>query len=518
MTIKIVDLFAGPGGLGEGFSKLEDGAAFKILISAEMETTAHKTLRLRSFFRLIRNDARALRRYYEFCNDDKVEHAYDEYSKSAWEEAGEEARQLELGNPADNKKLDAVLDAKLWPQDRWVLIGGPPCQAYSLVGRSRNLGKPFYRPEDDPRFFLYREYFRIVKDRRPPVFVMENVEGILTAKVGGEKIFPRILQELSAPGRGEGADARLGYRIHSLVTDTHYEHKITDLTSIDLRDFIVKSDLFGIPQARHRVILLGIRTDIEANFDRLETVPEPDRVHVRHVIHDLPQVRSKLNKQADSAVLWADEVRKNLLELATDAVLKGEDRLSFALRSIHDKVRDDLQIGSRRHKRDIASTLLPRMSDWYLDPNLNVWLNHESRSHMASDLRRYGYAATYAQLNKRSPKGHKEFELAGLAPDHKNWKSGKFTDRFRVQRRDAPANTVTSHISKDGHSFIHFDPTQCRSLTVREAARLQTFPDNYFFQGERTQQFHQVGNAVPPKLGFMIAKIVKQILAPANQA
>ncbi|MDB5937390.1 MAG: Modification methylase [Massilia sp.] len=515
MTIKIVDLFAGPGGLGEGFSKFEDGAAFQILVSAEMEANAHRTLRLRSFFRLIRDDPIALARYYEFCNDPNVEEAFDEHSKSAWDTACEEARQLKLGDPDDNRTLDTILDTKIPRNDAWVLIGGPPCQAYSLVGRSRNIGKQAYRAEDDHRFFLYLEYFRIVKDRRPPVFVMENVEGILTAKVGGEEIFPKILRQLAAPGDGVDG-ARLGYRIHSLVTDTVFEHEM-DLTSIDLRDFIVKAELFGIPQARHRVILLGVRTDIVADFTRLKAVPKEDRVYVQHVINDLPPVRSQLRKQPDSPALWAAEVKRNLYELAADARRKQKDRLSLHLVSFAEQVRDDLHFGSSRHERSTEPAVPPYMADWYLDSNLKVWLNHEARGHMTSDLRRYGYAATYADLHERSPKGHKEFDLEGLHPDHKNWKSGKFADRFRVQRRDAPANTVTSHISKDGHSFIHYDPMQCRSLTVREAARLQTFPDNYFFQGERTQQLHQVGNAVPPKLGFMIAKIVKQVLMPTRR-
>jgi len=132
---------------------------------------------------------------------------------------------------------------------------------------------------------------------------------------------------------------------------------------------------------------------------------------------------------------------------------------------------------------------------------------------MPSDLGRYLYASVFAKQYGHSPKGHKEFALKGLAPDHANWKTGKFADRFRVQRYEVPGTTVTSHISKDGHYFIHPDSLQCRSLTVREAARLQTFPDNYFFQGNRTQQYHQVGNAVPSLLANQIARICESILS-----
>jgi DNA (cytosine-5)-methyltransferase 1 len=131
---------------------------------------------------------------------------------------------------------------------------------------------------------------------------------------------------------------------------------------------------------------------------------------------------------------------------------------------------------------------------------------------MPSDLQRYLYASAYALVNKRSPKGAGEFSLKGLAPAHKNWETGKFADRFRVQIANGQATTITSHIAKDGHYYIHYDPLQCRSLTVREAARLQTFPDNYLFLGNRTQQYHQVGNAVPPFLAKKIAvEVVKYI-------
>jgi DNA (cytosine-5)-methyltransferase 1 len=509
MPIDIVDLFAGPGGLGEGFSALSGGSAFRILISAEMEASAHATLRLRSFFRLVRHDARAVAGYYAFCNGE-AELPYDARSKIAWEESGLEARQLKLGDPVDNRVLDAILDEKLQGRNRWVLIGGPPCQAYSLVGRSRNLGTPGYRPEDDHRHFLYKEYLRIIRDRRPPVFVMENVKGILSSRVGGKRVFDDILRDLSDPDGVFGkTGTRPGYRIHSLVTNTCYESGM-DPTAIDPRKFIVKSEEFGIPQARHRVILLGVRTDIVANFTRL--LPQPE-VCVSEVLRDLPRLRSRLSNSEDSASKWAATVRRHLMELAEDAGQKDMAALSSSLRRSAKLVRVAMSSGALRLEKDGLPREAPHAADWYLDRNLRFWLNHEARSHMTSDLRRYAYSATYAELHGRSPKGHAEFALDGLAPSHGNWESGKFADRFRVQRYEAPASTITSHIAKDGHYFIHPDPAQCRSLTVREAARLQTFPDNYFFQGNRTQQYHQVGNAVPPKLASMIARIVSEILA-----
>jgi len=136
---------------------------------------------------------------------------------------------------------------------------------------------------------------------------------------------------------------------------------------------------------------------------------------------------------------------------------------------------------------------------------------------MTSDLARYAFVATFAKVNDRSPKAS-EFP-PGLAPSHANWETGKFADRFRAQLADFPSSTITSHISKDGHYFIHPDPLQCRSLTVREAARLQTFPDNYLFEGNRTEQYVQVGNAVPPLLANRIAAAVHQLLTrKADQA
>jgi DNA (cytosine-5)-methyltransferase 1 len=150
-----------------------------------------------------------------------------------------------------------------------------------------------------------------------------------------------------------------------------------------------------------------------------------------------------------------------------------------------------------------------------VDRRLGGVCNHETRGHIAEDLRRYFYAAVFAAVSN-PPRSPLLQDFPGsLLPDHKNvgeaLKTTKFNDRFRVQLADRPSTTVVSHISKDGHYYIHYDPSQCRSLTVREAARLQTFPDNYFFEGPRTEQYHQVGNAVPPLLARQIAEIVADL-------
>lgn len=513
MSYKVIDLFAGPGGLGEGFASLKGGKAFEIVVSAEMEESAHKTLTLRSYFRHAKlgQDRKALDAYYDFCNSSSAPHPKD-VDPSLWAKATSEARQLTLGSKAGNEELDQLIAAAKLSSDKTVVIGGPPCQAYSLVGRARNLGKENYKAEDDHRHFLYKEYLRILQKVSPAVFVMENVKGILSSKVNGKLVFHDILRDLSNPSIATQSGDGPEYVIHSLVSDTTFSYGM-DPGSIDPRDFIIHSERYGIPQARHRVILLGIRKDVleGKSFTRL---PRAEHlVTVEQALFNLPLLRSKLGRM-DSASAWTKTVTELSICLAQEALDAGTSEMAGALSNLKVSFSDELVTGELRMPRTkpIESTN-DRYSDWVTDDRLNVWLNHETRSHMTSDLGRYLFASTFAEIFERSPKGHADFALPSLVPAHANWESGKFADRFKVQLYTRPSTTVTSHIAKDGHYFIHPDPLQCRSLTVREAARLQTFPDNYFFQGNRTQQFHQVGNAVPSLLASQIAKTCLEILA-----
>lgn len=512
--IQIVDLFAGPGGLGEGFASSGNGTRFEIVVSAEMDPVARETLKLRAFYRLLKlKNPDRLCDYYDFCNGHSAK-PFSDMSEAQWDEAEKEARCITLGSERGDRELDDILDERL--EDRpWVLIGGPPCQAYSIVGRARNQAKADYNAENDHRHFLYREYLRIIKERKPAVFVMENVKGILSSKVAGKGIFAQILQDLTDPNKALGDSAPgTKYRICSFVTGQSFGPG-EDVLKVDPRGFIIKAEEHGIPQARHRVILLGIALDSQGNIPEHGSILEiVERVSTKQVLGDLPELRSRLTKQRDDNEAWYREVANQLDELRSEVDSKVEPMLGSEMKIARDSLLSaSLEVGALRvpRRQGDGRTKNEHLDRWYRDDNLAYWLNHDARGHMPSDLRRYIFASVYARAYKTSPKGHLQFSLSGLAPAHKNWKSGKFSDRFRVQLEDLPATTITSHISKDGHYFIHYDPKQCRSLTVREAARLQTFPDNYFFQGNRTQQFHQVGNAVPPLLASKIASVVYEV-------
>ncbi|PHN38337.1 modification methylase [Pseudomonas sp. ICMP 564] len=514
-AIQIVDLFAGPGGLGEGFSSSGDGKHFDIIVSAEMDSVARRTLRLRAFYRLLKREyPRGLQDYYRYCNGNATEPSTPETAEF-WSRAEQEARQITLGSEDGDKELNKLINARLNQEGRpWVLIGGPPCQAYSIVGRARNQAKLGYVPENDNRHFLYKDYLRIIKDYRPTVFVMENVKGILSSKVGGKGIFAQILKDLVDPTKAlENTEGGQKYKICSLVSEESFSDSDC-IEKVNPKSFIIEAEKYGIPQARHRVILLGIALDEDGNVPFHDLLKTAEPVSVRQAIGGLPKLRSKLSRRSDSQEAWYQIVTEEVDDLLHHAELEN-GKLIAPLRTTRKALFNAPQSSGGERvqiEQGQGDTGIPSLNSWYQDPNIKYWISHDARGHMRSDLRRYAFASTFAEHYKYSPKGHQQFSLPGLAPAHKNWESGKFSDRFRVQLAELPATTITSHISKDGHYFIHYDPAQCRSLTVREAARLQTFPDNYYFEGNRTQQYHQVGNAVPPLLANKIAKIVYDVV------
>ena len=513
--IPIVDLFAGPGGLGEGFMSVCDEAGdrrFDIRLSVEMEQFAHETLRLRTFLRQFpRGDAPD--GYYEVLRGRlSLADLYGSYPRQT-KEVNAISWRAKLGpEGVPIAEVRRRVAERLGDVRDWVLIGGPPCQAYSLVGRSRNRGVDDYDPEKDPKQRLYVEYLQLIADRWPAVFVMENVKGLLSAKLDNESVFAHILKDLCNPAvavreeeRGRAHTGRRhSYNIYSLTTRGMFG----DLSPAD---FVVRCERYGIPQARHRVILLGVRDDITSEPETLSLCSASPTVE--DAIGGLPALRSGLSKESDGPDEWIAAVTRgfghaDVAEVRQKAGPNVAARLTCALSGLVKPV------AGRGAEFVESSCSVGFEKGWFLDARLKGVCNHSTRGHIVEDLWRYIYAACYGEKKNHSP------ELADfperLLPAHKNatkaLDGSLFADRFRVQLADKPATTVVSHIAKDGHYYIHPEPEQCRSLTVREAARLQTFPDNYFFVGPRTSQYTQVGNAVPPLLARQIAEIVQSIL------
>lgn len=504
MPIPVVDIFAGPGGLGEGFSAFFPTATarqspFRIAISAEMEANAAKTLRLRAFFRQFA-PGHAPTSYYDYVAG-RTQEPWTDATKAEWQAACKEARQLKLGDSGDDAILHERIRAIVRTDQPWVLIGGPPCQAYSLVGRARNRGIAGYRPEDDERYVLYKHYLKLVSKFRPAVFVMENVKGLLSATINGNSVFSEIVEGLQQPGGRHGPR----YQLIPLVVPKSGD----SAGRLDPRSYVLRAETLGVPQARHRVILVGVSEDLTIGRG-ISLVPDERRFSVSDVIGGLPRRRSGATDKT-IGVWWP--FAQDILERTSRA--SKDPEVSDELERLFDHVRKaDPGSGGRWTAKTKGSERVPEhLRRWLLDPRLDGILNHEVRDHMTSDLKRYAYASAFAKVHGRSPRGAKEFPSA-LHPRHSNWTSGKFVDRFKVQVGSKPSSTVTSHLSKDGHYFIHPDPIQMRSLSVREAARLQTFPDNYFFEGTRGAQFKQVGNAVPPWMARQIASAVYSFLKP----
>lgn len=406
--LNYIDLFSGAGGLSEGFIR----AGFNPIAHVEIDSHACKTLETRLVYHKL-NVQNNLEPYYDYLlgnierSDFIKKYGNEEISKSVLNIGIGEENNTEIFNKIDLLKDGNEVD---------LVVGGPPCQAYSLVGRSRDKNNM----KDDPRNHLYKEYGKFLERYKPKVFVFENVMGLLSANGGQYYLDMKNYFE------------KIGYKLDDRV------HNSAD---------------FGVLQNRKRVILIGWRKDIKFSYPNFE---KQERIwKVSDLLKDLKPL--KPGEQINVTKYYAEP--------------------SYYLEQF--KLRNGIDFVTQ----------------------------HITRPHNNRDLEIYKIA-----IEKWLQKGErlKYPDLPKRLKTHKNEKS--FIDRFKVVDPNGYSHTMVAHISKDGHHYIYPDTKQVRSLSVREAARIQSFPDNYFFEGGRGAAFRQIGNAVPPLMAFEIAKQIKQLL------
>lgn len=398
--LKIIDLFAGAGGLSEGFR--QEGC--NVLAHVEMDKSACNTLRTReSYYYLKENNLIHIYKDYLLGNITREE-LYSHVPQHVLDKVIE----AEISNktiPEIFSRIDEIVEEDTVD----LIIGGPPCQAYSTAGISRDPD----RMKNDPRNYFYRYYIRFLRKYQPKMFVFENVRGILTAQEG--KVFNNIRRNLSNAGY------KMDYRI------------------LNAKDF-------GVSQIRERVIIIGWKKELD--FEYPEFNLEIESPTIRELFKDLPKMNAGES-------------------------INGEDKYIL-------------------EKNDDISGI--RTDNW------NILTQHISRPNNNIDLKIYRLVVETWDKERRLLKYN---ELPSELKTHKN--SNSFLDRFKMVRFETLAHTVVAHIAKDGHHFIHPDIEQNRSLTVREAARIQSFPDDFYFEDSRTAAFKQIGNAVPPLMAKEIA-------------
>jgi len=410
-----IDLFAGAGGLSEGFLR----AGFNPVAHVEMDKAACNTIRTRLAFHYLKSNNKS-DIYYSYL---KGEVKRAELYQQIPDELLNSVINLPIG-PEFNETIFSLISEQLNGQDVDLIIGGPPCQAYSLVGRARSEDGM----KSDPRNHLYVQYAKYLEKYKPKYFVFENVLGLKSAKKG------TYLQNM------EKLFLKKGYK---------------------MRLYTLAANNFGVLQNRRRVIILGWREDINPDLPDLESVRMQTEFKVDSIFNDLPIISA--GQGVDKFVNYRAETNEYL------------DQKSI------------------RNGIDILT-------------------QHIARPHSEQDKNIYRIA-----VNKWNNKQQRldYNDLPDVLKTHKNRHS--FFDRFKVVAQDLNySHTVVAHIAKDGHYYIHPDIEQNRSISVREAARLQSFPDNYYFEGvkeeqNRTAAFKQIGNAVPPLMAQCIAEKIKNI-------
>ena len=391
-----IDLFAGCGGLSEGFYSQN----FKSLTHVEIDHYACESLKTRM-------------KHYGYSKKDT----------SVLEK-----------DITDSDVIDSI-QAEIGSKDVDILIGGPPCQSFSSLGRAKDENGM----SDDPRNFLFEKYVNILDHFNPKFFVFENVVGLLSAKLKGDKIITKILKELG--------------KNYNLINEPE--------------NMVLNSCDYGVPQLRKRVILIGVRKDLSVTPKEIYDGILKTHYHP----NDIPASRNGKKKYVT--------VKDAIGDLP--ALKPGEG------------------VSITKYSPTLSNDFIKRIRS----KEQEVLLDHVSRTHNESDRQRYKTMSK----NKWTFK-----ELLEKKPELNHAKQRVFNNSYVVQWWDLPSKTIIAHLYKDGNQFIHPDHEQERSITAREAARLQSFPDDFVFEGSRTQQYKQIGNAVPPLMAEAIAKSLKKVL------
>ncbi len=436
----VIDLFSGAGGLTEGF--LSEG--YEFVAHVEKEYWACETLKTRIMYYYLKekNDIELYNEYLKSSDSYMQINKNREMIYTKYPELKEILETTVLNRKfGDTKEDDDATDTKqiireiqysmkkLNKNKVDIIIGGPPCQAYSIIGRSRMKEKV----KKDNRNYLFYYYLDIVKKFKPKMFIFENVPGIFTAM--GGKIYKEIKEKFS----------EIGYEIKTGKSENEEEN-------------VKDTSKYGVYQTRKRVIIFGCQKKLKYDYPDIEkySLKFDEKMTTENAIGDLKRLQPG----------------------------EGEDR---KLVSYSKKPQSKYQEYLRQDSIGI--------------------LNHRAKS-INQERDRKIYAIAIKKANKNQQLYYQD--LPEDLKTHKNQKS--FVDRFKVHAINEIPHTIVAHISKDGHYNIHPDVNQCRSLTVREAARIQSFPDNFLFEGPRTEQYIQVGNAVPPIFSKAIAKALKDYL------
>lgn len=400
----VIDLFAGAGGLSEGFVQ----AGFVPIAHVEMDKDACDTLRTRCCYHFLRTNNK-LGVYYSYLQGKiSQEELYDSVPK----EVTDAVLNVEISDETI-KSTFAKIRELAGKRKVDLIIGGPPCQAYSLLGRHDK------KMEDDPRTLLYLQYGKFLKEFQPKGFVFENVPGLLSAKKGEH--FKNLREYFDS----------LGYKV---------QYKMLDASD------------YGVLQMRKRLILVGWQKKHDLGYPNIPK--KKASAVVNDILNDLPVLRAG---DVQSVAPYRQTANRYLIESG-----------------------------------------IRTADEPFVTQNITRPLNN-------NDAAIYAYAIKIWNKNRIRLK---YTDLPIELKTHKNESS--FLDRFKVVDGEGCSHTLVAHLAKDGHYFIHPNIKYCRSISVREAARLQSFPDNFFFEGSRSAKFKQIGNAVPPLMAKIIAESIKK--------